>query len=167
MTPRGQEPNESTDDAVWLDIVARLEEHPAGTAADPEQNSPRTDEFLTEPSRTDIPLTDRERVDAVFENQPLRPMGPRDYDGAAETNDDDARYVPPEPPPLGVGDPLLVLSWLAAAGGPVLLLVIAMFWRNAPLSVWLGILAAFVAGAGYLLTRLPRSRDDLDDGAEV
>lgn len=167
MTPRGQEPNESTDDAVWLDIVARLEEDPAGSTTDPARNGPRSDVSPTDPPRTDAPLTDRERVDAVFENQPMRPLGPRDYESATEADDDDGRYVPPEPPPLGVGDPLLVLSWLAAAGGPVLLLVIAMFWRDAPLSAWLGILAVFVAGAGYLLTRLPRSRDDFDDGAEV
>ena len=42
MGPRGQEPNESTDDAVWQDLVARLE----GTASDPlaTEASPRAQE---------------------------------------------------------------------------------------------------------------------------
>ncbi|WP_026550846.1 hypothetical protein [Arthrobacter sp. Br18] len=164
MTPRGQEPNESTDDEVWLDIVARLEQTPPGTAPEPARKDTPAGAPAADPLPPNPFLTDRQRADAVFENQPLRPPGPRDYE-ATETGNDDGRYVPPEPPPLGAGDPLLVLSWLAAAGGPVLLLVIAMFWRSAPLSVWLGVLAVFVAGAGYLLTRLPGSRDD--DGAEV
>ena len=59
----------------------------------------------------------------------------------------------------------MVLAWTGALGGPVLLLLFAMFWRNAPLAVILGVIALFVAAAGYLLFRLPSHHDD--DGAAV
>jgi hypothetical protein len=42
-----------------------------------------------------------------------------------------------------------------------------MFWRDAPVAATLGVLAMFLAGAGFLLFRLPRHRDFNDDGAEI
>ncbi|NKX54961.1 hypothetical protein [Arthrobacter mobilis] len=90
--------------------------------------------------------------------------GPRDY---TVPENDDGAFVPPEPAPLGAGEPLVVLSWLAVAGGPLGLLLIAMFWRGAPTAVVLGIIALVIAGAGYLISRLPSERDDYDDGAKV
>ena len=195
MGPRGQEPNESTDDAVWQDLVARLE----GTATDPDSPAaplraridgapaPRPDDphgQESPPSRgphdgahdavraaDDAPgdttgTTSRERAEAIFRNQPLRPTGPRDY-AAPDDSDEDEGFTPEDPPPLGSGDPLTVLAWIGAAGGPILLFLIAMFWRTAPMAATLGLLAIFLAGAGYLVTRLPKQRDVGDDGAEV
>ncbi|MBG6224683.1 hypothetical protein IWX63_001245 [Arthrobacter sp. CAN_A2] len=195
MGPRGQEPNESTDDAVWQDLVARLE----GTSTDPDSPAapgraridgapaPRTDDPVGQepaPSRgrgdgardvvrdaDDAPgdtagTTNRERADAIFRNQPLRSTGPRDY-AAPDGPDEDEGFTPDDPPPLGSGDPLTVLAWIGAAGGPIMLLLIAMFWRTAPLAATLGLLVLFLAGAGYLVTKLPKHRDIGDDGAEV
>ena len=111
MGPRGQEPNESTDDAVWQDLVARLE----GTASDPlaTEASPRAQEPPAgapgaRPEgrgvhRTDAAgaapaargggepdgLTDRERADAIFRNQPFASAGPRDYVAPEEPEEDD------------------------------------------------------------------------------
>jgi hypothetical protein len=179
MGPRGQEPNESTDDAVWQDLVARLE----GTSADPpapnasgssavERTDPdggagreRTDARGESGASGAAGPTDRERADAIFRNQPFRPSGPRDSEPVEP--EDDEGFTPEEPPPLGSGDPLTVLAWIGAAGGPILLLLFAMFWRNAPLAATLGVLALFLAGAGYLVTKLPKNRDIGDDGAEV
>jgi hypothetical protein len=93
------------------------------------------------------------------------PSGPRDYSPAED--DDDGGYVPPEPPPLGVGEPLVVLAWLGAAGGPIALLLFSVFWRSAPLAVTLGIVAAFVASVCFLILRLPKHREHDDDGAAV
>ncbi|MHA7239038.1 hypothetical protein [Arthrobacter sp. TMS1-12-1] len=194
MGPRGQEPNESTDDAVWQDLVARLE----GTSTDPD--SPATprrapidgvpaprpedpDGRGPDPARgrgdgmhdvtgaggetPDGPATtDRERAEAIFRNQPFTSRGPRDY-AAPEEPDEDEGFTPEEPPPLGSGDPLTVLAWIGAAGGPIMLLLFAMFWRTAPMVATLGLLALFLAGAGYLVTKLPKQRDIGDDGAEV
>ncbi|BBE22443.1 hypothetical protein MN0502_13260 [Arthrobacter sp. MN05-02] len=119
--------------------------------------------------RSDAGLTDlrpARRADAIFRNQPLRSEGPRDYEAPPESEEDEG-FTPEEPPPLGTGDPLTVLAWLGAAGGPVMLLLFAMFWRDAPLAATLGVLALFLAGAGYLISRLPTHRDLGDDGAEV
>jgi hypothetical protein len=190
MGPRGQEPNESTDDAVWQDLVARLEgstpasdvpraspapdrDHPYPPAAGPSENrngvgddhGARPSDASGTGSSGDSP-TDRERVDAIFRDQPFSTTGPRDY-STAEEPDEDEGFTPDEPPPLGTGDPLTVLAWVGAAGGPVLLVLFAMFWRDAPLAATLGVLALFLAGAGYLITKLPKHRDFGDDGAEV
>ena len=116
------------------------------------------------------PRSPAERTRAIFENQPLRRdpnpgAGPRDYN--PQEDESDGSFVPEEPPPLGSGEPLVILAWLGAAGGPLLLLLFAMFWRSAPLTVVLGIVALFVVSSGYLLYRLPQHRDENDDGAAV
>ncbi|GAB3539834.1 hypothetical protein GCM10027403_28630 [Arthrobacter tecti] len=152
MSPRAQDPNESTDDAVWQDLVARLEETPSSEL--PDTGSP-----------TDSRSRD-ERVRTIFEGQPGAAVtGPRDYSPVEDEEDD--TYQPPEPPALGVGDPLVVLAWLGAVGGPVSLLLIAMFWRSAPTSVMLGVVAVFIASVVFLIFRLPKTRDYDDDGAAV
>lgn len=187
MGPRGQEPNESTDDAVWQDLVARLEGTatepgapeatppgngaPPGTPKAPGQGEPGIRSTGAADPRGAADAggrgpTDRDRVDAIFRDQPFRPTGPRDYGEAADPEDDEG-FTPEEPPPLGTGDPLTVLAWVGAAGGPLLLLLFAMFWRDAPLAATLGVLALFLAGAGFLVTKLPKHRDIGDDGAEV
>ena len=199
MTDRDPERNESTDEALWLDLVARLEETPdfssqdsppeANTSADAKNPYPPVDPADgaedvsgtdsgtgSAPEPADPPLppplspplpTAAERTRAIFDNQPFRaapPRGPRDYDEPEEL-ESEGEFVPPEPPPLGSGEPLVVLAWLGAIGGPLLLLVFAMFWRGAPLALVLGVIALFAASAGYLLFRLPSHHDD--DGAEV
>lgn len=152
MSPRAQDPNESTDDAVWQDLVARLEETPSSEL--PERNT------------SDPAPSAEERVRAIFESQPAAPpAGPRDY--TADDHEDDGTYQPPEPPALGVGDPLVVLAWLGAVGGPIALMLIAMFWRSASTTVMLGIVAIFIASVTFLIFRLPKTRDYDDDGAEV
>ena len=152
MSSRAQDPNESTDDAVWQDLVARLEESPSSDFPERQASGPAP--------------TAEERVRAIFDNQPApAPPGPRDY--SAAEHEDDGTYQPPEPPALGVGDPLVVLAWLCAVGGPVALVLIAMFWRSASTTVMLGIIAIFIASVTFLIFRLPKTRDYDDDGAEV
>ena len=114
-----------------------------------------------------VPRSAAERTRAIFENQPFRtvpPRGPRDYDEPEEL-ESEGEFVPPEPPPFSTGEPLVVLAWTGALGGPILLLLFAMFWRGAPVAVILGVIVLFVAAAGYLLFRLPQHHDD--DGAAV
>ncbi|MHA7283741.1 hypothetical protein [Arthrobacter sp. TMS2-4] len=180
MGPRGQEPNESTDDAVWQDLVARLE----GTPTDPDRPEPPpvgghhdgtsdavrfTDDAPGETPDAAAGTTSRERAEAIFRNQPFRSTGPRDHVAPDDQDDpdEDGGFTPEDPPPIGSGEPLTVLAWIGAAGGPIMLFLIAMFWRTAPMTVTLGLLAAFLAGAGYLVTKLPKHRDVGDDGAEV
>ncbi|GAA3288694.1 hypothetical protein ACFFON_08285 [Arthrobacter citreus] len=210
MKEREPERNESTDDSVWQDLVARLENMPAdethggrdvpggnggdgsrlkaadsGTATGPSAGSPAPDPDGRgengNPSATGATpqqgpgaspsdpagSSAAERTRAIFENQPFRagpPRGPRDYDEPEEL-ESEGEFVPPEPPPFSTGEPLVVLAWIGALGGPLLLLLFAMFWRGAPVPVILGVIALFGAAAAYLLFRLPQHRDD--DGAAV
>ena len=184
MKDREPEHNESTDEAAWLDLVARLQDMPAdethggrtnpdgSRAAGPGSGTGTDAQDPANPgaapdSGPGSPRSAAERTRAIFENQPLRPLsprGPRDYDEPGEL-ESEGEFVPPEPPPFSTGEPLVVLAWMGAVGGPVLLLLFAMFWRDAPLPVILGIIALFVASAGYLLFRLPQHRED--DGAAV
>ncbi|TJY70709.1 CvpA family protein [Arthrobacter sp. CAU 1506] len=154
------ERDQDRDDAVWKDLVARLEETDSGTADRPLPDQPAADSG-----------TDAQRLRAIFENRlpevpsPGTPSGPRDY--FVEEPDDDEGYVPPEPEPLGAGEPLLVLAWIGAVGSPLGLLLTAMLWRDAPFAAVLGMVVLFVASAVYLLFRLPQERDGYDDGARV
>ena len=60
-----------------------------------------------------------------------------------------------------------MLAWVGAVGGPVALLLAAMFWRSAPLLAILGIVAVFVVSVIYLIMKLPTDKDEYDDGARV
>jgi hypothetical protein len=95
------------------------------------------------------------------------PAGPRDY----QSPDDDplvpSEFVPEEPPSLAGTDPLTMLAWLGAVGGPVALLLSAMFWRSAPLLAILGMVAAFAASLVFLIMQLPGEKDEHDDGARI
>ncbi|WP_026554190.1 hypothetical protein [Arthrobacter sp. 35W] len=164
--PNQSDPSaEGNDDAVWRDLVARLEATDSGLG-------PAEDDVLPSPAQPGTAALDGHDADDVPEASApmvhvegqLPLFGPRDY----EAQEDDGEFVPPEPPPLGSGEPAVVLAWIGAAGGPIALLLTALLWRSAPLVVVVGIIVAFVACAGYLVYRLPSHReDDGDDGAVV
>lgn len=91
------------------------------------------------------------------------PDGPRDY----AVEDHGGEFVPEEPPSLSGTDPLTMLAWLGAVGGPIALLLSAMFWRTAPLLAIVGMVSAFILAVVYLIMKLPQEKDDNDDGARV
>ena len=91
------------------------------------------------------------------------PDGPRDY----AVEDHGGEFVPEEPPSLSGTDPLTMLAWLGAVGGPIALLLSAMFWRSAPLLAIVGMVSAFILAVVYLIMKLPQEKDDNDDGARV
>jgi hypothetical protein len=118
-----------------------------------------------EPSRDEAEWLDLVARLEATDSELVPEPGPRDF--SMLEDDEDEAFVPPEPAPLGAGEPLVVLAWLAVAGGPVGLLLIAMFWRGAPTVAVLGIIVLVIAAAGYLISRLPAERDGFDDGAKV
>ncbi|MDI2036334.1 hypothetical protein [Paenarthrobacter nitroguajacolicus] len=162
------------DDAVWLDLVARLEatqsapdalgqdsDVPAAETDQPQAGSGKTfKDFdpLGLSASAAVPAADP----AAGEGQG-RSLGPRDF----EVDDDDDAFVPEEPPSLAGTEPLTMLAWVGAVGGPVALLFTAMFWRSAPLAAILGIVAAFVASVVFLIMRLPEEKNEDDDGARI
>ncbi|MFF1254536.1 hypothetical protein ACFVYC_18855 [Pseudarthrobacter sp. NPDC058329] len=172
------------DDAVWLDLVARLESDSregrveGGTADGPE--APKGTPAATGRSATfrdfdplglagaaPTELSAAERQDPASGGSTARDgneaAGPRDYD----VDGDDGGFIPEDPPSLAGTDPLTMLAWLAAVGGPIALLLSAMFWRSAPLLAVVGIVAVFVLGTVYLIMKLPQEKDENDDGARV
>ncbi|MFB0835487.1 hypothetical protein ACX8Z9_10430 [Arthrobacter halodurans] len=173
---RGPGRDGAADDAVWRDLVSRLE----GDADPRPSDGPRrpSDGGATghrgEPAARDVPGIEPESgpgVDrpAAVPADGIRSLGPRDYEAPAEYGEDgdDGGFVPEEPPPLGAGNPLKVLAWCGAAGAPLALLLVAVLWRDAPAATWLGLCAAFLVSAGYLLWNLPRQRSGDDDGSRV
>ena len=191
------DPSANQDDAVWLDLVARLEgsssgpdaemppggadaRKPAGAPGSPESPAagaaaPRNtgtgasfrdfDPLGLAPSAPTEPSA-AERLAAASPGAPGSTddpaQGPRDY-GV----DDDDTFVPEDPPSLAGTDPLTMLAWLGAVGGPVALLLSVMFWRSAPLLAILGMVAVFILAVVYLIMKLPQEKDENDDGARV
>ncbi len=194
-SPDSQDQGANQDDAVWLDLVARLEADspPSGPHHAAPESLPGTRDAGAPAGPGSA--TDRPGRAASFRDfDPLglagaapaeqsaaeregsrsgtgqahpdaagAPAGPRDYG----VDDDEGAFVPEEPPSLAGTDPLTMLAWLAAVGGPVALLLSAMFWRSAPLLAVVGIVAAFVLGTVYLIMKLPQEKDEDDDGARV
>lgn len=91
--------------------------------------------------------------------------GPRDY--APPADELDEHFEPPEPDPITSADPIRLLAWTGAIAGPICLMLVVMFWSAAPAIVWLTLLTVTVLGWVVAILRLPRSRNDDDDGAVV
>lgn len=87
-------------------------------------------------------------------------------DPAVEEAED--HFDPPDPGPVLGGDPLLTMAWIVVVGVPILLMVAVIAWREIPTWVLQAAGAAFLAGVGLLLWRMPRDReDDAGPGAVV
>ncbi|MFQ4149939.1 hypothetical protein AAGW05_14810 [Arthrobacter sp. LAPM80] len=173
------------DDEVWRDLVARLEEVQDGFMDAPENVTDGPAEAAPSPVKPAPPTEAKGVVDfdplGVWQQQSepaprepaaherrnaddAGPSGPRDYD--VEHEDDE--FVPEELPSLRGSEPAIVMSWVGAAGGPLFLVLSAIFWRQIPMILVIGVIVAFLAGTGYLLYRLPNHRDhDSGDGAVV
>ena len=104
------------------------------------------------------------QFEAELNAEAIRPPGPRDWLPPPEPEEP---FVPPEVPPIG-GDPVLTLAWFGAVGGPIMMIVILVFWSTAPRFAIAVCAAVFLASLGVLLWRMPTERsDDDDDGAVV
>ncbi len=206
--PSGPSANDD-DDAVWRDLVARLEGPSAAGYSPDGLTDGFSDGFSDGPSPAgdtaagDTPAGDtavgdaatgtaeqrhyrsfsdfdplgvsrpahrpggrdsRPRMDAASDGAP---DGPRDYPADGPWPEDEG-FVPEDPPPLSNVEPALMLAWTGALGGPLAVLLAALFWRDAPVTAIIAMIAVFVISAGYLMFRLPSSRDDDgDDGAVV
>ena len=155
---------------------------PPGTRAEvPDETGPEQDTHPRPAHRADGPRrrTDRlpwgsdytrhgEDPQAPRAGEPLLPPLPGARDDAGDSDADEGRFVPPDPPPLPRGDVVTRLAWIAVLAGPLFLLFAAVAWRTAPQLLVLSAVGAFVAGFVALVARMPRDRgDDDDDGAVV
>lgn len=147
------------DDLTWAQIVAGFD-------------APVTSATAGWPPQED--LTDRD-ADGRFDagTEPCNPPPPPRA-GASRAPFDahriDESFIPPEPPPLPRLKPAQQLAWLGLAGGPLLLLMAALFTIALP--VWLS-LAAVVGFVGGFLALVATMEDrqgpdgGSDDGAVV
>lgn len=148
------------EDAAWAALVAGYDDDPEpGTALWPEaENVPAApaDPDPTDPAAvsTAPPPADRTIV--------IHPVisGPRNYELADD--DEEAHFVPPEPPPLPEADVTTKFAWLAVLGGPLLL--IAFVLLQVELTWWavtVGV-GGFLGGFATLVARMRTDEDDDD-----
>uniref|UniRef100_A0AAU2VAK8 DUF308 domain-containing protein n=1 Tax=Streptomyces sp. NBC_00003 TaxID=2903608 RepID=A0AAU2VAK8_9ACTN len=95
--------------------------------------------------------------------------GPRDFTTAEPSGDDldasdEGHFVPPEPPPLPEADVTAKFAWLGVVGGPLLLILAAVFGWD--MTWWLTTLGVggFLGGIGTLFARMQHDEDDDDPG---
>jgi hypothetical protein len=171
------------EEAVWLDLVARLEA-PEPTTAGDAAPWPERESLAGPPPPVKVTPTMPDVPDALPAEPPTNPsglpatpepwprlgagQGPRDAGRPADTADE--HFVPPPAPPLPKLDPITKGAWLALFGGPLYLLIAtAVGWTVSGFAAFLAV-AAFVGGFAVLVLRMdnggPRDSGP-DDGAVV
>jgi len=158
--------DEPVADEDWASIVARLGDVEAAAGAATAGGL----DFPVAPG-VDSPF-DRPRVVRPA-GDPLAAATGRDWDGTSQYDDaegavdEQEAFVPPDPGPVLGGDPLLTMAWFAAAGVPLLLLVVVVAWRDAPATLVQAACVVFVIGVAVLVWRMPQRRDHGDDDGAV
>jgi hypothetical protein len=157
------------DDLAWARIVAGYDAPvaPASASWPPQEDLPPAMDSLGAPG--DAP---REESSDRFDDEPAlpQPPGASPTFGPVEMHRSAEAFIPPEPPPLPHLAPAQQLAWVGLAGGPLLLLIAAVFAVTLP--VWLS-LAAVIGFVGGFLTLVAMMEDrhsddgDSGDGAVV
>lgn len=168
---RRREPTDADVQREWEQITAGLTDlaglgatdaeptPPAREGRDPSTPDQATDEESRPPSSTS---SGPPRIGDLPASTPgAGSRGPRDY--AVPEDEEDEGYTPPEPPPIGGGDPLPTLAWSMALGGPILTVLLLIFWTAAPPWLYLSAGGASLAGWLVLFWRMPKGRRDSDD----
>ncbi|MGH3509531.1 MAG: hypothetical protein ACRDPI_04800 [Nocardioidaceae bacterium] len=109
------------------------------------------------------------QVELPSVGDPVGPLQAWQPDWQPTPWEDEGHFVPPEPPPLPRLEPRRRLAWLSLVAGPVVLLVAVFFGWSPPTWLTTLVVLGFLAGFGYLVSTMPRHRDDWsgDDGAVV
>ena len=171
-------------DAIFADIVAHLNDD----AAEPERAAmPRGEDAATDEKAAEDEVADSEAAGGAATDQPPgddrsstdQPPGlptpghpqalPTPQTWRAHEPDDEyeERFEPPRVAPLPVGDLQFWAIIAGMAGGPLLLLYLVLFNREAS-SYWtLAAIAMSVGGFVLLVSRVPSNRGEDDDGARL
>ncbi|WNI15157.1 hypothetical protein [Actinacidiphila sp. ITFR-21] len=146
------------EEAAWAALVAGYDAEPVpGTVPSwPEAENVRENPGPEPPMNKVLPPPDRSIV--------IHPVisGPRHYELVDDEDDEDAHFVPPEPPPLPEADVTTKFAWIAVIGGPLLLLAFILFQLD--LTWWAVLigLGGFIGGFATLVTRMRTGEDDED-----
>ncbi|MFE4872778.1 hypothetical protein [Streptomyces sp. NPDC056682] len=174
-----REPQPIDEEAAWAAIVAGYGEEPA----DPPGARPfRSVEDLAliedEPEVAESP---EPKPDAGADKDQERPAlgssvvfapgvgGPRDFQPSEASAHHPAPTAaghngPPAPPPLPEADVTAKFAWLGVVGGPLLLLLAAIFgWDMTWWLTFLGV-GGFLGGIATLFARMQHDEDDDDPG---
>jgi hypothetical protein len=151
------------EDAAWAALIAGYDDEPEpGTAAawPDAENVPDAPEPAADSDRPDSTPPAVSTVLPPNRSIVIHPVisGPRDFELADD--DEDAHFVPPEPPPLPDADVTTKFAWLAVLGGPLLLLAFILF--QIELTWWaitVGI-GGFLGGFATLVARMRTGEDD-------
>ncbi|MCK7622157.1 hypothetical protein MUU72_03285 [Streptomyces sp. RS10V-4] len=167
------------EEAAWAEIVAGYGDRPEFPAdGRPERPPERPDR----PADADTP----EAADSPGalpaggvpgDGTPSRPgsfvvfapgVGPRDWTPDEPSDDDfdetdEGHFTPPEPPPLPRADTTTKFAWIAALGGPLLLIGAVVLQQ--PVTWWMAVLGigGFLGGLATLFARMGNDREDDDD----
>jgi hypothetical protein len=172
------------DDATFADIVAHLNddfpeiERPARpTAADaaPDLDTTSTSgEKTTDPAAgTTADSAAGPGPESARESTDLPPGGPQPLPAplvwrAHEVNDEyEEHFEPPPVTPLPAGDLAFWAILVGMAGGPLLLLYLVFFNRDASGYWVLTAIAMSVGGFALLVARLPGKHEEGDDGSRL
>lgn len=159
--PVPDQPAEQTDqvdlsdqgqtDTAWQQIVAELSD--LSTDPDPEltASTPVTSPTFDFPVAPWVPEPAHETSD---------PRAWRRSPEAEALEDSEGEFVPPDPGFSLSTDRMRNLGWFAVVAAPVAAVLVSIFWTLAPSEVYLALSAAFLAGVGALVWRLPSTRDD-------
>jgi hypothetical protein len=162
-------------DAIFADIVAHMNDD----AVEPEgRGTPWVDDDdPTSAGPADASATDQRPGESWLPvNQPSAFPLPGHPDAvptpqvwrAHEVDDEyEEHFEPPPVAPLPVGDLQFWAIIAGMGGGPLLLLYLVLFNRDAGTYWILGSIAMSVLGFALLILRLPRDHEDDDDGARV
>lgn len=154
----------SPSDDEWNDLVRRFFE-----SSDKSPESRRSHRENERSPQRDLSEYFADQNSLAVEPEQLRGQSEVQEPAELEEYPDELEehFIPPEPRPLGTGNPLTVLAWIGAAGGPLLLVLFAIAWRSAPFISWFGAIAVGIAGIAYLWWSLPAERDDYGNGAQL
>lgn len=140
------------EDAAWAALVAGFDEGPApGTV-------PSWPEAENIPDVKDPPAPPPPPTRSIVIHPVIQ--APRDFELAED--EEDAHYVPPEPPPLPDADLTTKFAWIAVLGGPLLLFAFVLLQLD--LMWWVVLLGVggFLGGFATLVSRMRTGEDDDD-----
>jgi hypothetical protein len=161
-------------DAIFADIVAHMND----VAMEPERLGPplakdaTTGDGAAEDSATDQPPVESR---SPVNNPPVFPLPghpeavptPQIWRASEVDDEYEEHFEPPPVAPLPAGDLQFWAILAGMGGGPLLLLYLMLFNRDAG-SFWiLTSIAMSVGGFALLVLRLPSQQEDDDDGARL
>lgn len=163
LLARGADPDATSDDLAWAQIVAGFDRPHAGPV--------RPWPALEDVGRADtaVPLAGGQAAGGQDPDDATAASGGDEEVERRQPVDDEDRYVPPPPPPLPKLEPHKKLAWLGLIGGPLLLVSALFFAFELPTLLVMTAVAGFVGGFLTLVATMDDDvdPDDPDSGAVV